>query len=236
MSKGFALKKFVVASISVLAIALILAARTNAQSTATGPQFLISWKSLDSAAPVAYAGKALPGINSLMVASVAVISDGKIVDLSPYTIYWYLDDNFIGGDVGKQNITFNAPGRIEIASLRVEIPDYPSGLLVNTAHIQIVKPQVVIVVPYAGGVFSQTPIMVQAVPFFLRASDLAKLSFQWTVNGQAVATQENPENLIINLGSNTPSGYSVAINLTVRQSDNPLFNADANVTLTKSNL
>src|SRR5258708_39603265 len=55
--------------------------------TSTGPQVLITWKAVDSMAPAAYQGKALPGVGSKIVASVEVISNGGFANLGSRTIY-----------------------------------------------------------------------------------------------------------------------------------------------------
>lgn len=216
------------------AAAAVFASVVHAQTAASGPQLVITWKALDSAAPAAYAGKVLPGVNSQMSASVTAVSGGNLVSLKPYTIYWYLDDDFLAGGVGKQNITFTAPGHTEIASLRVQIADYAGGPLINTAHIEIADPRAVIVAPYAGRSFSGATVLAQAVPYFFKTSDLNKLSYQWSVNGQAVTARENPQDLTINLSGAMPNGYLLSVDLNIQQSDDPLTSAVAAVTLTKS--
>ena len=139
--------------------ALVPAAR--AQTTPSGPQLVITWKALDSAAPAAYPGKVFPGINSQVVASLAVVSNGSLISLQPYTIYWYLDDNFIGGGAGKQDIVFAAPGNAEIASLRAEITNYSSEPCEYRPHPDLEPPRGHRR-PYAGGFFSQSTVSAQA--------------------------------------------------------------------------
>ncbi len=238
LRRGFASKLRSNIMTPVLAAAVLIAlafvVRTSAQTLNSRPQLLITWSALSSEVPPGYHGKALPGINSQVSASVTAISNGKPIDLSSYTVYWYMDDNFLGGGIGKQSITFSAPGYAEIVSLRAQIPDFPGGFLVNTVHFQLASPRVVIAAPYEGNTFSQPSVSVQALPYFFNVAGLDKLSFQWMVNGQVVATQENPQDLTVNLGSDAPSGYSLSINLSIRQGDNPSVGASASVVLTKT--
>ncbi len=218
----------------ILAMAIIAPAIGIYARAATRPQVLITWKTVGSVAPANYQGKILSRIGAEIAASVQVIANGKLVNLGAQTVYWYLDDNFLGGGAGKDTLFFAAPGHLEIMSLRVNLPDYPGGELINTAHIQMVGPQVVIVAPYPNGSFTGSSVALQAVPYFFGLLDAGKLFFQWTVNGEAVATRENPEDLAINLASGAPSGYSLAVNLLVTQSNNPLMTLGAGTTLTKA--
>ncbi len=224
-------------AIMALAIAVLAAAMAptaaRAQATANG-QIIITWKVLGGSAPAAYTGKVLPSIHSPMEASVAILDGGGFVPLDAQTIHWYLDDNFIGGGTGAQTISFGAPGHNEIMSLRVEVPTYGGGFL-NTAYIAMVDPQVVVVAPYPNDEFATSSISLQAVPYFFNADELGKLLFNWTVNGEAVATNENPQSLTVNLANNAPAGYSLAITLGVQESDNPYLSIGKNVALTSAN-
>jgi hypothetical protein len=185
-------------------------------------------------APANYIGKVLPGINSSVSASLAVATKNGFADLSSRTIYWYLDGNLIGGGVGKQTITFQAPGHTEIMALRVTIPDYPTGPLTDTARIQIADPSVVIVAPYPNGVFSGSSVQLKAVPYFFPAAASKKLSYRWTVNGQTITAAENPQDLIINLGASTPPNYLLNVDLSVQRTDDDLTSANSNIALTNA--
>jgi hypothetical protein len=221
--------------VAAFVVACAFAHANGARAAAlSDPQVVITWKAIDSTAPANYQGKVLPAMNSQVVASVEVLSGGTLANLKSRTIYWYLDDNFIGGGVGKQNVTFTAPGFSEIMAIRANLPDYPGGSLINTAYVQVATPQAVIVAPYPNLSFSQSTVALQAVPYFFEASDLPKLLFQWNVNGQPVTTQENPQDLIVNVDASTPSDYSLSTNLVIQKSGDPLTSARASVTVTKN--
>lgn len=209
----------------------------NAQS-ATGPQLIITWHATDSMAPASYQAKLLPSVSSPITASVEVISQGALVNLANQTIYWYLDGNLVGSGIGKQTITVNAPSFVEITSLRAELPNYPGGLLINTTHIPITNPQAVIVAPYPGKTFTGSSLAVKAVPYFFQSSKLSQLSYQWVVNGQAVTSQEDPQNLSVNLAngsSTTSSNFPVQIDLLIQANEAAPVNARSSITLTLAN-
>lgn len=201
--------------------------------TATPPDLVITWRATDSSVPSTYLDKALPGVGSPITASAEVVLNGALVNLSSQTIYWYLDGNLIGGGTGEQTISFTAPGFVEIASLRAEVPNYSSGALINTAHIQMVNPEAVIIVPYPNGEYTGSSIAAQAAPYFFSTSQLDELYYQWVVNGQAVTTQENPQDLTIDLanGTSTSAGVPISIGLTVQQTNSPSINAQSSITL-----
>ncbi len=192
----------------------------------------MTWSALDSYAPPGYAGKILPNQESQIAASVALVANGQPVDLSGQTIYWYENGTLLGGGMGVQHVSFypfgTAPNTIE---LKVELPDYPGGLLIHYIDIPIMPPQVVIDEPYPQGGFAASPATVQAIPYFFATTSTAPLSFAWLVNGQAVTSAENPQSLQISLPQSTPAGYAVAISLTVKNSlDSLSATAGANLT------
>lgn len=196
------------------------------------PQFLITWQASNSYVPASYPGKILPNQESQISASLELIVQGRPVNLSGQTIYWYSNDNALGGGVGASRVRFHpsisAPDSL---TLKVELPNYPGGLLVHEINIPIVQPQAVIEAPYPQGRFSAIPIMVQALPYFWNASSVSPLSFAWSVNGQTVQSPENPETLQISLPQSTQAGFPVSITLSM-QNANDSMSATGNANLT----
>jgi hypothetical protein len=223
--------RFFIVAIFLIALFGVLTIQTHAQTTAQ-PQFLITWSASNSYAPQGYAGKILPNQESQITASLAIIANGKLVNLNGQTIYWYQSDAFLGGGVGAQSITFQptggAPGTI---ALRVELPDYPSGALLHEITIPIVQPQAVIEAPYPGKDLVASPAILQAIPYFFAATSTTPLNFAWSVNGQPVTNAENPQSLQISLPQGTSAGYSIAVALSIQDSIDSL-GASANTTLT----
>jgi hypothetical protein len=204
---------------------------TNAQ-TASSPQFLITWKTAGSYIPSFYEGKALPTYGSQITASVELISQGKILDLSNQTVYWYLNDTLIGGGVGVQTVTFPPLGEPPSSlQLKVELPYYSAGYLINTINIPMVKPQAVISAPYPDGQFSQNTVTLTALPYFFNTSAASNLSYTWSVNGQQGSNTENPEEAQITLPKGTSSGEALSVSLSIKNpSDSTIGTASQNLT------
>ena len=219
------------AAISIAFASSVIFLSAQAQ-TIQPSQVFISWSALGSYAPANYAGKLLPNQLSQIAASVEVITNGKLANLSNQTIYWYQNDNLMGGGVGAQHFVFRpyggAPNTI---ALKVEIPNYPGGLVIHELDIPITQPRAVIAAPYPKGVVTASPANLTAIPYFFSASSTAPLSFSWIVNGQAVSDSENPSSLQISIPGSTPNGYDLSVALTIKNSTNPL-SANSSMDLT----
>ena len=201
--------------------------------TASSPTFLITWKTTGSYIPSFYIGKALPTYGSKITASLELVSpQGKILNLSGQTIYWYVNDTLVGGGAGVQQVTFPPIGDApNTANLRVTLPNYNGAYLVHAINIPMVMPEAVIYAPYPNGQFTQNPVAVQAIPYFFNIADPSGLSYAWSVNGQAGSNAENPETAQITLPQGTQSGTGVAVSLSVKNPNDSTI-ATANVNLT----
>lgn len=213
-------------------------ARAHAQTAAagggaSGPTFLMTWQAANSYAPAGYTGEILPNQESEIMASVEVLSaSGQPVDLSGQTIYWYQNENLLGGGVGIQRIEFRPYGQApNVITLRVDIPDYPTGDIEHEINIPIVQPEVVIEAPFPNGDFSASAITLQALPYFFGTTSTDPLSFAWTANGQSANNAENPTSLQISVPQSTPAGYAIPVSLTVQDSIDS-NTATANINLT----
>lgn len=226
-------RKEALAGIFVLLLGAFLSLKqVNAQS-ASSPQFLITWKTTGSYIPSFYQGKALPTYGSNITASLELISpQGKIINLNGQTIYWYLNDNLVGGGVGVQRATFSPLGEApSFLNLRVTLPNYNGAYLIHTINIPMVLPEAVILAPYPNGQFSQNPVTVTALPYFFNVPSPSDLSFLWSVNGQNGSNAENPETAQITLPQGTQSGTSLAVSLSVENpNDSTIGTASQNLT------
>ena len=210
---------------------LVFPARKIHAQTASGPQFLVTWKAINSHIPSFYAGKALPSYGSQVLAEVALVSDGKMDDLSQQTIYWYLNGTLIGGGTGATKVTFVPFGTPPNSlTLKVELPNYNSMDLVHEIQLPFVNPIAVIEAPYPGGSFSSNPVTVVALPYFFALAP-SNLLYTWAVNGTTGSNTENPESAQITLPQGTPSGTGITISLAVTNQSGSVI-ADAQSTLT----
>ena len=228
-------RKFLFAPIAIIFLGFFATAIVAHAQTASSPQFLVTWSVSNSYAPASYAGKTLPNQTSPITASLELIADGRTVNVGGQTIYWYLNDNLLGGGVGVQRITFNPIGEApNNPTLRVELPDYPSGSLTHEITIPMVQPIAVIDAPYPQGQFSANPVTLQALPYFFATASTTPLSFAWSVNGQVVSDAQNPQELQISLPQSTPAGFSLGVTLTIQNSnDGATTVGDTNLTYGK---
>ena len=207
--------------------------RANAQSASL--QLVVTWQAYGSYVPPQYIGKALPSLHSEIAASVALLSNGKLVDVSNQTVYWYLNDTLVEGGVGKQYVVlspFGAPPAF--LDLRAELPSYNGTTLIHDVQIPFVDPKAVIEAPHPGGQFSGSSISIQGTPYFFYTSDPGTLSYGWSVNGQTSASVENPQTLQIKTPLATPSGSLFGVSLTITDRNNNISENDStNITYVK---
>ena len=213
----------------ILAAAILTAtilSGANAQSSA--PQMVMTWQAYGSYVPAGYKDKALPNQESELTASLALLSNGKPVDLSGQTIYWYLDNTPIGNTLGGQYIIFSPIGTAPaFLTLKAELPNYHGNLLTHDIQIPLVSPKAVIASPHPTGQSSQNPITLRGVPYFFYTSDPSTLSYAWSVNGQVSTSTENPGTLQINLDPAMSSGSSLAISLSIVNPNDSMSSNDS---------
>jgi len=196
---------------------------------AASPAVFISWKA-QSYVPASFQGKVLPTASSSFSASVEVIDGGKLADISKQTIYWYADDEFLGGGAGTQAITFSGPSRSpNLINLRVQIPGYAGGMLIKAVEIPIMNPEVVIESPYPAHAFSSSPVAVAVLPYFFHVHDLSKLTINWIMNGAPPENPLNPQILTIN--TNVQPETTIPISVSVVNADDFLDSASADTFL-----
>jgi hypothetical protein len=200
--------------------------RTVAQSSE--PQMVITWRAYGSYIPPKYQDKALPNQESELTASLELLVNGKPVDLSRQTIYWYLNNTPIGNTLGEQYIVFSPFGTPPaFLTLKVELPNYNGNLLTHEIQIPLVSPKAVIESPHPTGQSSENPITLQGTPYFFYTSDPGTLSYVWSVNGQTSAASGNPQILQINLDPATPSGSSLDVSLSVNNPNDSMSSNDS---------
>lgn len=223
-------------AIFFLTALVCLPAASSAQTSAPTPNILLTWKS-NTYVPSAFPGKIMPTAGSLISASAELIDNGKIIDVSKQNVYWYQDNNFIDGGIGKKSISFRVPdiaGRT--INLRVEFPNYSKGGQLKTAVIKIARPEVVIESPLPGGKFSSSPLTLTAQPYFFNTGSPSNLIFNWNVNGQAPTGAENPQILNIKFDQAMQAQSTMLVSLSVQNSDKKYDyeTASKNITLTYS--
>jgi len=158
----------------------------------SSPEMFITWES-SNYAPNNYKGKILPIESSVVSASVLVIDNGKIADLSRAEIRWFSERKLLGSGVGLTGIKFEIPiNAISSARIEAEIINYKGGAtLEDFIRIPIARPEVVI---EASGQLSEKIIIagintIKALPYFFNINSLEQLSFTWEANNQEIKEQ-----------------------------------------------
>ena len=210
----------------IIVTAFLFKTAVYAQSAA--PQMVVTWQAYGSYVPPKYGDKALPNQESRLTATLELISNGKLINLSGQTIYWYLNDTLIGTGVGDQYIVFSPFGTAPaFLTLEAELPSYNGALLIHQVQIPLVGPKAVIEAPHPTGQFSGNPIILQGTPYFFYTSDQGMLSYAWSVNGETSASAENPQTLQIELDLSTPSGASLGVALTITNPNDSMSGNDS---------
>lgn len=181
--------------------------KTSAQQTES--DLIISWQA-SSFVPYYFGGKILPTVGSDILAAIDLIQNNKLVDLSKTKIYWYVNNELISNSVGVQKITFVAPppanSRID---LKVELPDL--GIL-KTIEIPVVKPKLVLDVPFPKKEIKTNYFELVAYPYFfnLTNNDLDYLSIVWLINGRVgKPSAEDPSKIKINITDENISDLTI---------------------------
>ncbi|MBU6500455.1 MAG: hypothetical protein KGJ89_01325 [Patescibacteria group bacterium] len=214
---------------SAIFAALLLIREARAQQST--PQFLVTWRA-NSYVPADYRGKIMPTTNSLINVSFELLVGGKPADISKQTVYWYLNDDLLAGGAGMQSIGFVPNGITDTASIRIQIPNYATNLLVDNIDIPLVSPEAVIYSPYPNGSFSGNSLQVSAIPYFFNTTTPSSLNYSWTVNDQSPTNLEDPSKLTVNLNPSTPPGSEFDVGLSINGTRNSSEAASANEILT----
>lgn len=195
----------------------LVIAKSQAQQSA---QVFITWEA-QSYAPSWFRGKVMPTENSVISASLEVIDGGKIIDLSAKTIYWYLGNRLIENRRGIQRVKFNAPDFApDLMDLRVQIPDYPGGLLLKEIEIPVVRPEAVIESPYPENTLPGLSANFRAIPYFFNMENESLLGYSWRVNGKEPEKEGEPNLLVVNINPDARQGSTVMVSLTIENAAN----------------
>jgi len=223
-------KKTLFSSLAAAALFAVGALPLSAQTAQ--PQFLMTW-SAKSYVPTGYAGKAFPTAGSPVTVSFELVNQGKVVDLSKQTIYWYVNEGVLDGTANKQTISFLAPSSVPgLIDVEVQLPNYQNSILVHSIRIPVVTPRAVIESRYPGGNFTSPAFEVSALPYFFNTQSASSLNFTWNVNGENAPSAENPEDLKVGLNADAPTGSAVTVGLTVVDANNSESTAITGINLT----
>jgi hypothetical protein len=162
-------------------------------------EILLTWKA-NNYTPPTYKGKAIPSGRTAIIASMQLIDNGEIVDVSDRKIIWYVNNEFYESGLGLQTIqtgTPKFPG--EIVFIRAEIQNYKNQNLLKTVEIKTVRPEIIIETSYPNNTTFERVLTAYANPYFFNVKNAKDLVYKWTVNEQEAQSTENPQVLTIGL-------------------------------------
>lgn len=203
-------------------------------SFGASPQFMASWRA-DSYVPNWYQGKIFPTRGSLINVSFEIINNDKIVDVSRNKIRWYINDKLIKNEdngLGIKSLKFinnNPPGGdIEI---KIAVVDYGPEPLYKIIRIPVVAPEAVIDAPYAERKINSGKNLFRVFPFFFNIKNVNELSSEWQANGQTAEAGANPQELNLNIDSQTPSGVAIDVKTIIKNIADQFEFASKNIKL-----
>ena len=209
----------------LISITILTALAGYSAKAQTEPFILITWKALNYA-PANFEGKVLPMQNSPIVASVALLQNGKFIDISKMQIKWSVNSQQLQSGTGLQTIIFQEPdlgGGSNSTDITVEIPNYPGGSILNTISISPTQPKAVIDAPYPNLQFASSQLNITAVPYFFNVNNISGLDISWMVNSVSPTDLTDPSSLQIKFGQQLQNGTVLPINLNITQISDSLF-------------
>lgn len=179
--------------------AVIFADIHNVFAQETRNQAILTWQA-NNYFPANYQGRALATNKTTINASVELVADQKIQNISNATIAWYIDGDFFRKGIGLKEISFPVrKTRGDSHTIRVSIKTGETEVGAS-ASIPIFDPEVVIENGGAGDLIKGgSQITLQAIPYFFNISSMSDLSFSWKVNGSQKAADVSA--LTLNVGS-----------------------------------
>lgn len=178
-----------------------------------GAEIILTWKA-GNYTPPTYKGKAIPSGRTGIIASMQLVDNGEIMDISDRNIIWYVNNDFYTSGMGLQTIqtgTPKFPG--EIMFIRAEIQNYRNQNLLKTAEIKTIRPEVVIEAAYPNNTSFERILTAYANPYFFNIKKATDLVYKWTVNEQEAQSTENPQVLTIGLSEEAKNNLTLDIAL-----------------------
>ncbi len=224
--------------LAIFSVALLLVVnRAHAATTKPAlftpnqtPEILVTWKA-GTYTPKQYKGKALPTGYTPIVASMEVLDNGVVADLTNTTVIWYINDEFYKSGNNMKNVIFSTPkfpGNKMF--VRAEIQNYKNQNILKTVEIPTVAPEVIIETNYPYNTTTNSTISAHATPYFFAVKKASDLIYNWQVNDTDAQTNENPSDLLIT-AEKSPKTIELKITLVAKvPGDTSLFSSTANYT------
>lgn len=204
------MKRYLVAGSLALLASWTLA---HAQATpAAADELMLSWRS-NGFAPSGYAGRVAASGGGQVLVTAEAISGGRPASLSGYEVRWYVNDELYESGLGIQGITYYVPeSHQDSFDVRVEIVGAPFAVSMANLTVPLTDPQAVISRDERG--IREGDNVFHAVPYSFNVTNASDLVYQWTVNGQAPESTENPSELTVSYASDPADPLSLNLSVT----------------------
>ncbi len=200
---------------------------STANAQAAGTELMVTWQTNSYVSP-GYRGKALPTINSKIIAAVTLLDNGKVVPLENKFIQWHLNNSRINGGLGMTQMTFDAPSVApNSVIIRATVTGYNETEVLKTIEIPLSRPEVIIEAPFIKNKIVGPTVTLKAHPFFFGVKDPSYLNFNWTVNETAPTSKEDPETLVLTIPPGAKPGSYFNVNLLIK---NPMSYVETTAT------
>ncbi len=150
------------------------------------PQLALTWRA-GSYVESSYAGKVLPGLNTPIAATVQLIDDGKVIDLSKRDIRWFVNNKLASSGVGQVRFSFQTD-EIGLSGASVGfkavVLGYKGVDIQRAVTIPIAAPEVVVRAPLLTVVFGAHTL--RALLYFWGVTNPQTLRLSWGANGARV--------------------------------------------------
>lgn len=222
-------KRIFLATAAGLLIFAAAAPLSHASAQQTSEEVMLTWRA-ETYVPADYAGRVLPARGASVTASVELLDNGRLVDLSGKKINWIVDRQILGSGIGLKTFTFTIP---DFASERVRlvarITKSRGVSLEKSADLPVKKPEAVIDIPYPSRTAKERDIRLYALPYFFPIKSLEEISFLWRANDDRSSSPTGLDNeLLISVPEAVAQTTGFFIDLMVSSpQDNFLVGADA---------
>lgn len=156
----------------------------------TSPDFLVSWRAINYV-PADYQGKILPSKSSQVEIAFDLIDKNKMVDLSKFSVNWFLNENLLAAGTGLKTTSFTANGNLN-QRIRITVSGYAPNDLDYAFTIPGSNPEVIIDTKVPLKVIQNQNWLpfqnynFEAKPFFFNINSPGDLKFNWRLNNQLV--------------------------------------------------
>lgn len=219
------MQKITLAFLVIVMVIVMLGNSTDAQSV---PELLVSWKANNSVPPN-FVGKVLPINGTRIDLGMDLLENNRLIDLSNYTIRWFVNDQLKQSGRGLRSISFVADALGGDDSVRVVVVGYRGSNVSKNITIPIIDPELVIDAPFPGNLIIAGTNQIKALLYFFNISGLDQISFNWTANG--AATAENASNILELDTRGLPSRTTVGIEAQAQNIRQTLERASAEISL-----